>query len=64
MSVNVKNFNVKVPTKVNTRAEFCDKKSIFGSLCILRMGTELVMQMGQLDSHSHRGQWRAATVRK
>ena len=36
MSVNAKNFNVKVPTKVNTRAELCDKKSIFGSLCVLR----------------------------
>ena len=50
MSVNAKNFNVKVPTKVNTRAELCDKKSIFGSLCVLRtevwgLGTQLVMQI-------------------
>ena len=26
MSANVKKFNLKVPTKVNTKAEFCDKK--------------------------------------
>ena len=41
MSVNAKNFNVKVPTKVNTRAEPGDKKAIFGSLCVLR--TELCL---------------------
>ena len=31
-SVNVKKFNLKVPTKVNTKAGLGDKKSIFAAL--------------------------------
>ena len=56
-SVNVKKFNLKVPTKVNTKAGLGDKKSIFAALLRLEnrspwspvLAWAVVMQIGTIE---------------
>ena len=56
-SVNVKKFNLKVPTKVNTKAGLGDKKSISAALWRLEnrsawspvLAWAVVMQIGTIE---------------